>query len=361
MKRSIIAASLRGRRTINQQHHIPGDYGALRERAQRLLSSTVKPLAIVATVGMFLVLVMGATVTNTGSQTGCGPSWPLCRGRFIPQFAVSTAIEFSHRAIVGVESVLIIALAVVAWFLYHQRREIKLLVPTMVLFLFLQAGLGAWAVMAPQSAWVLAFHFGVSLIAFASVLLTTSTLFEFGNIEALREHVLPSSFRTLVLGTTLFSYLVVYLGAYVRHTDADEACSGWPLCNGAVIPNFHGLVGIAFAHRLAALLLTILIAVLVIWAVRLRHVRPDVCWASIAALALVLLQAVSGAVVVFTKVDLFSALVHAGLVALLFGNLTYLCLHLLPPSRSALQQRDAHSLPLQERKKPEDVKARATT
>ena len=35
---------------------------------------------------------LGTLVTTTGSGHGCGDSWPLCRGQFIPEFAISTAI-----------------------------------------------------------------------------------------------------------------------------------------------------------------------------------------------------------------------------------------------------------------------------
>ena len=72
----------------------------------------LRGLAVAATVGMFLVLVMGATVTNTGSAQGCGQSWPLCNGRLVPEFTVATAIEYSHRAVTGVEGLLVVALAV---------------------------------------------------------------------------------------------------------------------------------------------------------------------------------------------------------------------------------------------------------
>src|SRR5918911_3538966 len=72
----------------------------------------LRGLAVSATVGMFVVLVMGATVTNTGSAQGCGQSWPLCNGRLVPEFTVATAIEYSHRAVTGVEGLLVLALAV---------------------------------------------------------------------------------------------------------------------------------------------------------------------------------------------------------------------------------------------------------
>src|SRR5689334_8703803 len=73
-------------------------------------AAALRWLGMATTAGMFVVLVMGALVTNTGSAQGCGRTWPLCRGQFIPQFAVATAIEFSHRAVVSVESVLIVIL-----------------------------------------------------------------------------------------------------------------------------------------------------------------------------------------------------------------------------------------------------------
>lgn len=310
-----------------------------------MIRTITKALAVAATAGMFVVLVMGAVVTNTGSEHGCGRSWPLCHGQFIPQMAMRTAIEFSHRAVVGVESVLILALAAGALYVYR-RRDVQVLAAIMVVFLFLQAGLGAWAVMEPQYVAVLALHFGVSLIAFASVLLTALTIFEAGGADVLRNRPLPAAYRRFVWGLACYSYVVVYLGAYVRHTDADDACSGWPLCNGAVIPHLAGLVATAFAHRVAALVLVIGILALLSWSYRLRAERPDLMRASGIAMALVILQALSGAVVVFTHLDLFSAIAHAGLIGLLFGSLTYLCLHTLTlPQRQVAAERAPSLVP----------------
>src|SRR5687767_9069901 len=129
-------------------------------------------LAIATSTGMLLVLVMGAAVTNTGSAEGCGRSWPLCHGQFIPEFTVATAIEYSHRAVSGVEGLLILALALAMWVTRRSSREVMVLVPLMLGSLVLQAGLGAGAVMMPQSPTVLASHFGVSLVAFASTYLS---------------------------------------------------------------------------------------------------------------------------------------------------------------------------------------------
>jgi len=71
--------------------------------------------AVAATIGMFVVVAMGSTVTNTGSGEGCGDSWPLCNGEFVPVPDRATLIELSHRLVTGVEGFLIAGLAWTAW------------------------------------------------------------------------------------------------------------------------------------------------------------------------------------------------------------------------------------------------------
>src|SRR5215203_478804 len=101
----------------------------------------VKRLSVAAAAGMFLVLIQGTLVTTTGSADGCGNSWPLCHGEFVPQYTVATAIEYSHRLVVSLESALIIAASVGVLWLWRRRLEFRIYVPFMLFFLFLQAGL----------------------------------------------------------------------------------------------------------------------------------------------------------------------------------------------------------------------------
>ncbi len=316
--------------------------------------TAIKRLSVVAAVGMFVVLVMGDVVTNTGSANGCGRSWPLCRGKLIPEFAVSTAIEYSHRTVTGIEGMLIVALAVGALIYWRQRREIQILVPLMVAFLVIQALLGGLAVMYPESPEVLALHFGVSLIAFASVLLTSVALYEADGADALRDRPLPRGFAWSVWGLIAFTYVVVYVGAYVRHKNVGLACPDWPLCQGAIVPQLTGATGAARAivllHRFGALVLTIWTAALVWWARRLRRGRPDLYRGSLFALAFVLLQALAGAYLVFSQLNLFSLLAHGAVVALYFGALSYLCLHVLP--RPAAFRAKIVRIPAVTRKEP---------
>jgi cytochrome c oxidase assembly protein subunit 15 len=314
----------------------------MRERLRR----AARWLAAVAVFGMFIVLVMGSTVTSTGSGAGCGQSWPLCNGRFIPEFAVTTAIEFSHRAVTGVEGLLIVGTAIGALAFWRRRFEIRVLVPLMLLFLVLQAALGALSVLYPD--WwgvdgILALHFGISLVAFASTLLVATTLFETDRgIDALRDRVAPVAIRVGVWLLALYTYGVVYLGAYVRHTNASLACLDWPLCQGSVFPGFTGPVGAVFSHRLSAVFLTLGTLALFAWCWRRRADRPDLAWASGIAVVMLIGQSVTGASIVFSRLSLFSSLSHSAVVALYFGSLAYLCLSILPRQRS-LRVRDVAS------------------
>ncbi len=293
-------------------------------------------LAVATCGGMLLVLIMGAAVTNTGSAEGCGRSWPLCNGQFVPEFTVATAIEYSHRAVTGLESLLVVALAAAMVWFWRQDREAALLAALMVVTLLLQAGLGAGAVIWPQSALVLATHFGVSLIAFASTFLSAVVVWERTGALSRSTAVVPRGFRTLAVLTTLYVLGVVYLGAYVRHAGVSLACLDWPLCNGQVVPPLDAATGVVFAHRVAALGAVVLLAVLAYQARQVQVASTAATW----ALVLGVLQALSGALIVWTLLGLFSTLLHAGLMGLLFASLALVL-------RYALQSLpEAHDVPL---------------
>jgi len=295
----------------------------------------LKPLAIAAAIGMFIVLLMGATVTNTGSSEGCGRSWPMCGG---DMWSREMLIEASHRLVTGVEGFLVLGVGIGLWRTRGHRREARLLIAGMWGAILVQSGMGAWAVRSPQNSWVMALHFGFSVIAFASCVLTVEMIYrdERGSARYLHWSV-PAGFKFLMWFTLIASYGIAYLGAYVRHSDAVIACATWPDCNGEAIPELSGPVGIHFAHRIAALGGMLLVFSLLAWSHRFRAERPDIYRICQAASLVILAQAFAGAIVVWTALSYFSTLLHAGLMAMLFVLLCVGCRLVLPvrePARS---------------------------
>jgi heme a synthase len=272
---------------------------------------------------MFLVLVMGATVTTTGSAQGCGRHWPLCGGTFVPDFALAALIEFSHRAVTGVEGLLVVALTVAVLALYRDQRPILVLAPLMLGFLLLQAGLGAWAVMAPQSPAALAAHFGVSLIALASTALTALYVRRPGAL--LDAPAVGRTARVVTWGMAAYLYGLTYTGAYVRHVGAAAACQSWPLCGsgGRLGPD---AVAVNLAHRGAAGGALVLAVALLLLFRRSEPGRRDLAAGAAALVGLLVAQAAAGAFLVTSGFGVSSELLHAALAGLAFTAAAYLCL-----------------------------------
>ncbi len=286
------------------------------------MERAAKGFAVAATIGMFIVLLMGATVTNTGSGEGCGASWPLCHGVFIPEYAFETMVEYSHRLVTGVEGLLILGLAITAFPLRRRYPELKMLLPLMIFTLILQSGMGAWAVKYPQTPAVMASHFGISLVCFASVFLVMRVLLETTVITDAATRIVPAGYRTLAWFTLLWTVVVAYIGAYMRHSGAELACYTWPLCNGSLLPDLASPgVAVAWSHRLVAVIAIVLVAGLLIWSRRFADTRDDLLRINRWAMIFIVAQALGGAFVVFSRLSLASTLLHAALMALLFAAL----------------------------------------
>jgi cytochrome c oxidase assembly protein subunit 15 len=286
----------------------------------------LKIFGVITTFAMFLVLMMGALVSKTGSGEGCGDSWPLCHGQLTPIGTIESTIEYSHRAVSGITGLLVIVFALWTWRMLRGKPDIKWLAVTGVFFIFLQAGLGAAAVVWGQSDAVLALHFGFSLISFASVLLLAIRVFQFENGDTRQGSPVSKEFAYATWGIIIYTYIVVYIGAYVSHTGSGMGCSGWPLCNGGILPGLSGEAGIAFGHRVAAALCFFAVGWLALTARKQYRDRKDIYWGSIFAFLLVTLQASSGAFVVLSELHLVALMVHTTIISLLFGALSFLCL-----------------------------------
>ncbi|WP_010271226.1 COX15/CtaA family protein [Paenibacillus senegalensis] len=293
-------------------------------------------LSLAAAIGMFIVLLQGAIVTKTGSGEGCGDDWPLCNGKFVPSYTIESMIEYSHRLVSGIEGILILMLFI-AVMVQVKRKDVRWYITLALLFTIIQAILGAMVVVFHQPPLVKALHFGISLFAFGCSLLTAVVIRHSAKIpETLPSGVVagrtfkaPS--RLLQFGiwlTTVYCLVVVYLGAYIRHTKSWGGCSGWPLCNGQVIPELSGATGVVFLHRTAALIFFIVLLCLYLIVRRQSELPGEFRQWTGWAFVLVILQVLSGALVTFTIASewiITTGLLHAVLIAGLFSVLLYLC------------------------------------
>jgi heme o synthase len=129
-----------------------------------------------------------------------------------------------------------------------------------------------------------------------------------------------SRFRRLAVVTIAATFVLIAVGGLVRATDSGLGCPDWPRCFGQLVPPAEFHAWIEHSHRLVASVVMVLVALLVVVAYRTRQ-EPVVRRASVAALAMVLAQAMIGAFVVWWKLEAESVTLHLAtalaLVALL--------------------------------------------
>jgi heme A synthase len=144
-------------------------------------------------------------------------------------------------------------------------------------------------------------------------------------------------FHHLAALTALLTFALMILGSLVHGTGSSLACPDWPLCHGTVFPRMTGGVELEHTHRLVALSVATLTAVLFFRA--RRFARARVRRIATAALLLVIVQASLGAATVLLRLPPAVSIAH---LATSMGVLSTLVLLAV---ETTLEPERAHVLP----------------
>lgn len=241
-------------------------------------------LARVAAVSAYLLIVLGAVVRISGSGMGCGDHWPLCNGHLFPPLDdIRTVIEWSHRLVAGVVSILVVALVVLDW-----RRAW----PALAL-LIVQILLGAVTVKTELKPILVILHLATAMLLLAALIVAPRRV---PGSPGLRPG--SAALVALALITVLFGALTANLGAMA-------SCGGFPLCNGQIIPSAGPLAWLHWTHRLLAYSLA---GYLIWWVVRTGR---QLWW----LLAIVVLQITIAATMVLSGFPTGLQVAHAAVGA----------------------------------------------
>ena len=135
---------------------------------------------------------------------------------------------------------------------------------------------------------------------------------------------MPRPLRRLAWTAAFATYLLIVLGGVVRITGSGLGCGDeWPICHGRLIPSFADIgTAIEWSHRLVAAIvstLVLLLAVSVWWA--RRRTPPGPSRLAYAALGLLIVQVLLGAVTVKLQLPPWTILLHLGTAMLLLATL----------------------------------------
>ena len=217
-------------------------------------------------------------------------------------------IEYTHRALVSGLLILLLMLTVIAWVKYRNWVEIKVLTVISIVFVFVEAALGALAVLMATPPLVTALHMGVALVAFCAVAVLTTVI---GSIdkrnlrstgEPLRPKRVTRAYSLWVWFGLVYVLFAIYFGSFVAASGAGAAFKGWPFPEEKV-SQVHWMFWIDVMHRSIALGLVILLVALTVAAKKHQH-RSDLFRTGIVLLILTCLQAVSGAMLIYTHLSI---------------------------------------------------------
>ena len=128
------------------------------------------------------VILWGAYVRVSFSGDGCGANWPLCGGgQVIPQhMATPRLIEFTHRVMTGGDLAVAIIMVLWAFLSFPKRDSVRRYASLSLLFLFIEALLGAGLVLfryvakdqSAGRAWYLSLHLTNTLLLLGALTAT---------------------------------------------------------------------------------------------------------------------------------------------------------------------------------------------
>jgi cytochrome c oxidase assembly protein subunit 15 len=131
-----------------------------------------------------------------------------------------------------------------------------------------------------------------------------------------------TGFRRLSIASLFATLVLVAIGGLVRATQSGLGCGDdWPHCNGRLAPALETRAEvIEFSHRFVAMIVGFMVLGMAILAWRHYRSNPRILRPALGALALVILQALLGALVVMQELKAETVVVH------LVGSMSVLAL-----------------------------------
>jgi cytochrome c oxidase assembly protein subunit 15 len=250
-----------------------------------------------------VLIFAGGLVTSTGSGLSV-PDWPNTYGWNMFTFPLEKMVggirfEHSHRLIASTVGFLILVLAVWLW-RAEPRQWVRRLGYLALAAVITQGILGGITVL-----WYLPDPISIAHASLAQIVFCLTTAIAlFTSRGWARTGALPpddSMLRKLTVATTAWLYIQILIGATMRHTGAGPAIPDFPLAFGHVIPpHWDAKIAIHFAHRVGALIATMLILATAGHVFYHQGRRGELLRASMLLLVLLAAQITLGALTVLT-------------------------------------------------------------
>jgi cytochrome c oxidase assembly protein subunit 15 len=305
---------------------------------------------------LFLIFA-GAMVKSTDSGLAV-PDWPLSYGMFFPPMIGGVFYEHGHRMVATTVGILMLGLAITLKF-KEPRGWVRILGYCALCMVILQGILGGITVLFFLPTPISVFHGVLAQIFF---ILTIIIAYIQSNERLRREYTRfepPSYFLKLLILWIAFIFIQLILGAIMRHTGSGLAIPDFPKMGGHWVPQFDAVmlntinnwrfennldpitqvqIFYHFLHRLGALLILILFALLNFIGFRTKNKPEHILNTLLLLDYFVIIQIVLGAMTVLShKLPMITSL-HVVTGAAILGISVLLLLRTAPLSYNDLKQ-----------------------
>ncbi|WP_458185628.1 heme o synthase [Haladaptatus sp. NG-WS-4] len=146
---------------------------------QHLSSGRFERALTATAVGVYLLVVVGATTSLTNAATAC-PTWPACNGHWVvPLDDPKLALAWGHRVVALVVGLLLAGTTLFAWMRESRtRKRVRIALSTAATLYPVQVGLGALAATTATTTAFAAVHLGVGMAIFTGCVLALAWTLE---------------------------------------------------------------------------------------------------------------------------------------------------------------------------------------
>jgi cytochrome c oxidase assembly protein subunit 15 len=265
--------------------------------------------AVFTALSTAFLIFAGGLVTSTDSGLAV-PDWPLSYGSLFPRMVGGIFYEHGHRMVAAFVGFLTVILALWAW-RRERRRWVRRLAFAALGAVIAQGLLGGITVLFFLPTPVSVTHAMLAQTFFClvvSLAVFTSRDWKRG-LPAVGVRRDTPALPQLAAMTTGAVYVQLLLGALMRHTDSGLAIPDFPLAFGRLIPSFDSpQIAIHFAHRLGALVVTLMVAWTLLRVVSEYREHRRLLVPAVLLATLVIVQITLGAFTVWTGVALNASL-----------------------------------------------------
>jgi cytochrome c oxidase assembly protein subunit 15 len=195
------------------------------------IHSTHRNLLLTGAIFTTLLIAMGGILCVTQSIRNC-PDWPGCFGSFIPPAETGSILEYTHRFLAGVSSLLILSSAVVGLVQVPRIRWVSI-PPLVALALLVEVSFfGAQVVLRGLSPGWAAVDVGSALMVVALMVTAAVKANIVVNSDSQPEkHGESKNFTRLAMASAAAVYVVFVSGILVAGKGSITSCLGWPIYN----------------------------------------------------------------------------------------------------------------------------------